>query len=112
MTKPKKIKYPIHKMGKNYGYEEFEDGSIEIAPALAQIMDSLQARESAVNRLLKVITKECTEALTQIAEEQRKFWASVEQECNLDVENKIYFYNQRGNKITSRPKTDDEMQGR
>ena len=107
----KKITYPIHKMGENYGYEEFEDGSIQIAPALAQIMDNLQTREAAIHRILSFVTRECNEAMTQIMEESRKFWDMVEKEYGFDVENKIYAYHRRGSKITNRPMKDDEKAG-
>ncbi len=109
MSKPtKKVKYPIHKMGKHYGYEEFEDGSIQIAPSLSQIIDNLQNREEAIRRILNFVTRECNEAMAQIVEESKKFWDTVEREYELDVENKIYSYYRRDKKITGVPRGDDK----
>ena len=103
MGKGKKIKYPVHKMGKSYGCEEFEDGSIKIAPALAQIIDNLQNREAAIKRILSAVTNECSEIMVEIVKESNNFWEKIAHEYGFDRENKAYVYNRTESIVRLKP---------
>ena len=103
----KKIKYPIHKMGKTYGYEEFEDGSIEIAPCLADKIDKIMIREAAVAQLLKSITQQCNELLIPIEKERVEFWDELKAEYGLDLAGAVFTYDRRDRKVTHQVRKDE-----
>ena len=106
----KKAVYPIHKMGKRLGYEEYEDGSIRIAPVSYQKIDDLMARQETVANLIKSVTEQCYHLMLPITEGLRAFWVEVSEEYGLDkhFESTPFSYDSRTKKITKRPAPDKE----
>jgi len=100
--KKKNVKYPIHKKGKYCGYEEYEDGSIEIAPQYSQRMNSVLREQSAVDALLRSVTEQCHKLLVPIIEEKERFWRMIADDYGLDL-NK-YNYSLQGNIVTRKDK--------
>ncbi len=90
--KKKKITYPIHKMGKYYGYEEYEDGSIKIAPQYSQQIDDSLLKKTSINEILKSVTEQCSKLLISVIKEQTHFWDSIKEDYGLDYEKYQYFY--------------------
>ena len=91
--KGKKEKHPIHKMGKYCGYQENKDGSIIIAPSHSDKWEPIQYRKTAIDELLKSITKHCVKLGESISRDEHDFWKSVKEDYGLDYEKYIYSYN-------------------
>ena len=96
MSNKRKPSYPIHKNGKHCGYEEFEDGSIEVARAHSEKMATLNHAEAAVHSMLDAITRQCHALLNPIEAGKREFWDSLKDDYGLDFDKYDYSYN--GNK--------------
>ena len=103
--KTKHIKYPIHKMGKTCGYNEFQDGSIEIAGTYWMPMNEAFEQTEALDALLASVTAQCHKLLVPIERNKRRFWDSVEEDYKLDFEKFHYFYNNKTHIITKTTKT-------
>ena len=100
----KKVKWPIHKSGKNCGYDEFEDGSIGIAPMYARkIQDALES-EKALDDLLAAVTKQCHALFIPITRSKKEFWDDVVNDYGLDLNQFDYSYDTRSNRITKTKK--------
>jgi hypothetical protein len=97
----KKIKYPIHKSGKNCGYDEFEDGSIRVADYYAIPMTEAMVSERAVRNLLESMTKQCHQLLIPIEKKYKDFWDVIKEDYGLDFEKYTYSFNYE-TKILSR----------
>lgn len=80
MAKAKAVKYPIHKMGKQCGYEEFEDGSIRIAPAHRGVYDQYAAKREALDEFLASITRVSQGMSKEISQHGKKFWDGVRED--------------------------------
>ena len=91
--KKKKLSYPIHKMGKNYGYDEYEDGSIKIAPLYSEQMDNIVMQEAAIDALLQSLTKQCHQLMMSLIKAKRHFWDSLERDYSLDGDKYDWSYN-------------------
>jgi len=89
----KKIKYPIHRMGKTCGFEEYEDGSIKIASLHYQKADNASLQEAAADALLKSMTEQCHKLLMPILAAWRHFWKEVVEDYSLDLGKYNYSYN-------------------
>ena len=98
MTK-KKV-YPIHKSGERTGYEEFEDGSIKVAPCMSEQMDNLITRKTSLGNLIREFTKQCNELMIPIDEGMNVYWDRISVEYSLDRDK--YQYTYRGNGVISR----------
>ena len=96
----KAVSYPIHKMGKTCGYEEFEDGSIKIAPVWANRFDQLIARRASVGELLQMIVEHCNELMIPIKQAESSVWTEMENEYGLDRNKYTYQYSQNQGLIT------------
>lgn len=88
----KKNKYPIYKMGNFCGYDEYEDGSIKIAPSHYQPLDDALLSEKAVNRLLQSLTEQCHKLLIPIMSVKTHFWDRISEDYSLDSEKYQYSY--------------------
>ena len=88
----KKIKYPIHKMGKTCGYDEYEDGSIKVASIHCQKIDNAMLQEAAVDALLKSVTEQCRNLLIPVMEARRRFWKDVTEDYSFDPNKYSYAY--------------------
>ena len=103
MTK-KKVSYPIHKMGKFCGYDEYEDGSIKIAPSHAQKMDNAMVQEAAIQELIQYTMAACQKLMVPIKEAQIQFWKDVAEDYSLDRTKYQYFYEPDSETIRREPK--------
>jgi len=92
MKREKKQKYPIHRMGKHCRYEEFEDGSIQIAPTYVERIQRVIVEKSAVEYLVKTVLEQCKTLLVPIEEAEKDFWRSIVYDYSLDEEKYIYTY--------------------
>jgi len=81
----KKVKYPIHKMGKIYGYDLHEDGSISIARIYSEKIDNVHIKELAIEKTLKVVTVQCQELLNITQKEASDFWRQIQDDYELDT---------------------------
>ena len=91
MTK-KKVSCPIHKHGIHCGYEEYEDGSIEIAPLHYNKMDNALLQETAIEAVLQSVIQQCQKLFIPVTEEKRRFWEGIKEDYALDVEKYEYRY--------------------
>lgn len=94
-----KIIYPIHKMGKLSGYEEYEDGSIEIAPKYAERMETIVLSEIAINNLLDVTIKSINKLYLPLEKEKRQIWVELRKDYLLDFEKYDYTYVTKSKRI-------------
>jgi len=93
MKRVKKEKWPKHKMGKFYGYEENEDGSIVIAPALADIMEKAIENEEAIRAAADIFNIRLTvDLLKGVNQRKKEFWERVCDEYGLDRGRTDYTY--------------------
>lgn len=99
--KSKKISYPIHKMGLHCGYDEYEDGSIKIAPEHSQHMDDFIAQRNAIDEMLK----SCHEMLVPITRARENFWNDVSRDYGFDREKYLYAYHPDTKTITREERT-------
>ena len=95
----KKVKYPIHKMGKRTGYNEHRDGAIEVAPIYSKRFEDLLVDEEAITNLLKKIVEHCNNLQRKVAESRRRLWDDLADDYGLD-RNKPYNYNTTSKLIT------------
>jgi hypothetical protein len=105
----KKNKYPIRKMGKHCGYDEYEDGSIKIAPMYADSFQKANEEAAAVDALLRAVTEQCHRLLVPITAAQQSFWKSLEEDYDFDFEKFDYTYNQQTKIITRTEKPSDTV---
>lgn len=104
MKRPKLEKWPKHKMGKFYGYEENEDGSIKIAPALVDMIERVQEEEEAINVMYDTFNRLFIKLVKDAQRKRREFWDRVMDEYGLEGP---YQYNFREETISRRQKPDD-----
>jgi hypothetical protein len=95
----KKDKWPKHKAGKRCGYDEFEDGSISIAPMYSDMIEKILVSEAAIDSLLQAVTAQCHRLLIPLTEEKRNFWSSVKEDYGLDFDGYTYCYNSLAKRI-------------
>ena len=100
---PRKPSYPIHKMGKYCGYDEYENGSIRIARTHSEVMARAMAQHSAVEELLKMVTRCSTELLTTIVETKQKFWDDLQNDYGIDMNDKNWSYSFYNKRVTPTP---------
>jgi len=100
----KKPKYPIHKMGQTCGYEEFEDGSIEIAPGYSKTFNELLTRETNIRTLLSILTQQCADLLFSVTKGKQDLWEDLKTDYNLDLDKFTYSYTLREKKIVPKKK--------
>ncbi len=104
----KKVSYPIHKMGKNCGYDEYEDGSIEVARVYSQpFLDALLA-EGAVDDLLQSVTQQCYKLLIPIRAAKWRFWDRIKEDCSLDTEKYEYSFDPEKKRLLRTEKSTQE----
>ena len=112
MSKKKQL-YPIHKMGKYCGYEEYEDGSIKVAPSHSDKMFEIMLREQALDSFVASVTLHCQKLLVPIQTDKRKFWESLAEDYSLDFSKYNYFYYSATNRVKreskEEPKTEDKL---
>ena len=85
MKRVKKEKWPKHKMGKFYGYEENEDGSIVIAPGLAEIMEKAVEIEEAIKAAAAdMFNRLVAELLKGVNQRKKEFWERIFDEYGLE----------------------------
>jgi hypothetical protein len=102
----KKPAYPIHKMGKFCGYDEYEDGSIKIAPSHSDRFDASMNQEEALISLIKSVTEQCHKIAIAIATEKRRFWDATTEDYSLDSEKFDYTYNYETKRIYKKEKAE------
>lgn len=95
MPRKKKVRYPIHNMGKTCGYEEYEDGSIKIAPVLSKKMDALLSKRASIKDLMDSIINHCQELNTEIQSQVEGVWEEIHDEYGLDYVKCTYKYSFR-----------------
>lgn len=101
--KRRKPQYPIHKMGKHCGYEEYEDGSIKPAPMyLKQIEEALES-EAAMHAFIESFTKQMYKLFKPIHAQKARFWESIRNDYGLDEDNFVYSYHRDTQKISKEP---------
>jgi len=96
----KKDKWPKYKQGKFYGYKEFEDGTIQIAPLYADKMRIMFDSRMAIDKLLQSITNYCHNLLVPLVKEERDVWDSITEDYELDHIKYSYKYNAKTNLMT------------
>jgi hypothetical protein len=84
MKRVKKEKWPKHKMGKFYGYEENEDGSIIIAPGLADIMEKAIENEEAIRAAADIFNRLTVDLLKGVNQRKKEFWEKIFDEYGLE----------------------------
>ncbi len=100
MKREKKEKWPKHKMGKFYGYDENEDGSIIVAPGLAEIMEKAIENEEAIKTAADVFNRLAIDLLKGVNQRKREFWERVFDEYGLDKDvNYTYLHGSRTVKV-------------
>lgn len=104
MPRTKKPKWPQHKMGKYYGYEEYEDGSIKPAPGLYDQMDEALALDRVTNHMIRQIVEQCHELYKPTAQMRERFWKKLQEEYDLDMENFTWSYNPSTHVVMRSPK--------
>ncbi len=104
--KKKRINYPVHKMGKHYGYTEYENGDIQIAPSHADLMDEALLEKQGIDEILEVIATHCNKLLIPIAKKKERFWKQVAEDYGLDLLKYKYVYS-RTTGIISRKLRED-----
>jgi len=92
MKKSKKEVWPKHKMGKFYGYDENEDGSIVIAPGLADIIERAVENEEAIQAAADIFNRLTVDLLRGINQRKKEFWDRVCDEYGLDRGRTDYTY--------------------
>ena len=104
-TKEKEaVRYPVHKMGKFYGYDEYEDGSIELAPALYEIIDNALIAKQSINSILKAVTSHLQEMQIPVEKSIQNFWDKVRDEYGIDYERYEWRYDGQKKRLTRQEK--------
>lgn len=99
--KKKADKWPKHKMGVTYGYEEYEDGSIEIAPALADIIDSVKDQEDSIKSACEIFNTLIINLMKDVNRKKQEFWEKIRDEYGLDLTSH-YVYNHGSRRVSVR----------
>jgi len=82
----KKERWPKHKMGKNYGYEEYEDGRIQIAGVMSDILEKALDEQRALNAFVAAVNAHLIASFKTIEKEKKRFWDKVREEYGLKGE--------------------------
>lgn len=101
MTKEKK---PQHKMGKHCGYEEHEDGSIEIASIHSDVMDRAMLERDAIDAIVESTTRHCAALMRTSIAGAASFWELVKEDYGLDFDKYHYSYHHHTKRISRTPK--------
>ncbi|MDQ3748025.1 MAG: hypothetical protein M3367_03255 [Acidobacteriota bacterium] len=101
----KKPKYPIHKMGKHWGYEEFEDGSIIPAPLYTDNFDRALESEDALREMMDIFVERMHKLFNPIFAAKKHFWDSLRDDYGLDPENFEFTYDRKTKKVGKVKKT-------
>ena len=80
---PKKVKYPIHKSGKFCGYDEYEDGSIEIAPQYQEMWNKREEEKAALEALIKSVIAQAHILMIPLENRRKTWWEKVREDYNL-----------------------------
>jgi len=80
-----------HRMGERFGYTLLDDGSIKVAPVYVDRMAAINTQEEAINRILQVVVRECTNMMEVVASSRKLWWKDVTKDYGLD-ENTGYYY--------------------
>lgn len=110
MKKPKHeqpVRWPQHKMGKHCGYNEHEDGSIEIADSHAQQMALALSEQEGIDSLIAAVNSHAAKMYKRTATLRRAFWDGVQDDYGLDFEKFDYFYEAHGKRIKREPKPEE-----
>lgn len=107
-TRKKKIKYPVHKMGKYCGYDEYEDGSFKPAPMYTDRIDEAMENEASLHAFIKSFTEQMYKLFQPIHKEHKRFWESIRNDYGIDEENFDYSYDGTTKIIRKIPKTKPE----
>ena len=86
------IVYPIHKMGTRCGYEEYEDGSIEIADSHAHLIEEAITATDAIAGILKAVTAQCQALMISVEEKKIQFWKGLVEDYGLNFKEFEYKY--------------------
>jgi len=73
-----------HRMGERCGYTLLDDGSIKVAPEYSDRMAAINTQEEAINRILQVVVRECTNMMEVVASSRRLWWKEVTEDYGLD----------------------------
>ena len=84
--------WPKHRDGKQCGYTEYEDGSIEVAPVYADEMAKCKTGKEAVDLLLKMIINHCQSLLEPLAQKEKDLWHRMAEDYGLELGKKAYNY--------------------
>lgn len=76
----KQPKYPIHRMGTHYGYDELANGDIKVAPACHDRMDAALQNHRAVESLIQVTLNHCHTLRLQSQNSMDSFWTGIKAE--------------------------------
>jgi hypothetical protein len=102
-AKEKKVTWPVHKMGKQCGYEEFEDGSIRIAPRHADTLQQALDKQAAMDEFLASITRVSQTMAAEVNQLKRRFWKNVREDYGL-AESEDWSCTPSTRMLTRRPK--------
>jgi hypothetical protein len=108
MAVKKRVTYPIKKMGKYCGYEEFQDGSIKVAPMYAGDFHEISMDEQAIQNLIKACMAQCHEIQKNVERRKREFFKNVAEDYSLDMDTLNWRYNMSTQRLTAVPFDTDE----
>lgn len=86
MAKKKVETWPKHKMGKHCGYEENEDGSIQVAPSHSNEFERIHAEQQALDEFLASIARVSQPMAKAIAEARKRWWKDMAEDYELKLE--------------------------
>ena len=104
MSSKNKERFPKHMMGKNCGYELYEDGSIEIAPTHADAFSRADKESKGLRLLVDAINAHLAQQYQHVAALQDAFWEGVKQDYSLDFEKYDYSYRSFDRRISRKEK--------
>ena len=99
-SKKKRVRYPIHKMGKHCGYNEYEDGSIEVAPKYSKPMLDIATKEQGINAMLEAVSAHAAAMHRDCQTTRDRIWDDMADDYGLDHEKYAYSLNRRTGRLS------------
>jgi hypothetical protein len=107
-VKPKEDRLSAgHHTGRTCGYDVLPDGTIRIAPALADPMRELSARESGLEAMLRGVSAFVAEQMSVTSKARAAWWKEVGDEIGIEIV-RGWIFDPSNNTLTPPPKTPPE----
>jgi hypothetical protein len=105
---PAPIRWPQHKSGKQCGYNEYEDGSIEIAPQYADMFLQFESEERALRLLIAALNDHLAKCYKKVGDGQTRFWDRIKDDYSLDFDKYDWSYRAHDRRVLRKEKKTEE----